>query len=173
MKDFSLIVAVDSKRGIGVSGRLPWHLPEDMKFFKEITLKSNTVNAVIMGRKTWMSIPEKFRPLVGRMNIVLTRTPESFLKVSGVDVVNSLDVALELAESQLADRIFVIGGSQVYAQAIINPSCRDIFLTQIDYEFGCDAFFPDYHDFFIEVERSHDFHNSHFFYRFLRLTRKA
>ena len=76
MKPFSIIVAFDSKYGIGKNGELAWHLPSDLKHFKEITTAvSNPVkkNAVIMGRKTWDSLPQKFRPLGGRVNMILTK----------------------------------------------------------------------------------------------------
>ena len=76
---FSLIVAMDSQNGIGKNGQLPWHLPADLKHFKEITCTvrdPKKQNVVLMGRKTWDSIPEKFRPLPGRINVVLTRHPD-------------------------------------------------------------------------------------------------
>src|SRR3989338_11120601 len=79
MAPFNIIVAVDAKNGIGKKGGLPWSLPADLKHFKKITFNTtdeSKMNAVVMGRKTWDSIPAKFRPLPGRLNVVLTRDPQ-------------------------------------------------------------------------------------------------
>lgn len=172
MENYSLIVAADANRGIGRAGRLPWHLPEDLRFFKETTLGGGGLNAVIMGRNTWESIPEKFRPLAGRLNIVLTRHPEKLrIKDEGVEVAVSLEDALARASRKRVARIFVIGGAEVYAEAIARPQCRDIFLTRIDAVFACDAFFPDYTKDFHEIERGPDFQSPQFSYRFVRLAR--
>ncbi|HOD12336.1 MAG TPA: dihydrofolate reductase [Candidatus Omnitrophota bacterium] len=148
LKTFDIIVAADQNNGIGKNGVLPWDLPEDMKHFKTITLAvadATRKNAVIMGRKTWESIPERFRPLSGRLNVVLT-TSRDYPLPSSVFRAYSLDVALdELSSEQydcLIDHVFVIGGASVYAQAIEHPQCRKIFLTRIGSDFGCDAFFP-------------------------------
>jgi dihydrofolate reductase len=172
MENYSLIAAVDAGRGIGRAGRLPWHLPEDLRFFKETTLGGGGLNAVIMGRNTWESIPERFRPLSGRLNIVLTRHPEKLrIKEDGVAVAGSLDEALARASRRRVARVFVIGGAEVYAEAITRPQCRDIFLTRIGAVFDCDAFFPDYTKDFHEIERSPDFTTPRFSYCFARLVR--
>ncbi len=148
MIPFSLIVALDSKHGIGKKGGLPWHLPGDLKHFKEITSATKSVlkkNIVIMGRKTWDSIPEKFRPLPGRMNCVLTHNKSlSFPK--DVLVVDDFNAALQKV-SQKDDRkqwesVFVIGGAQVFATALNHPQCQRLYITHIEQEFGCDTFFP-------------------------------
>ena len=95
MIPFNIIVAVDSKNGIGKKGNLPWSFSADMKRFKEITSTTkdkSKQNAVVMGRKTWNSIPEKFRPLPGRLNLVLTRSQQLFFPVD-VMKANSLPEA--------------------------------------------------------------------------------
>lgn len=132
---FSVVVAVCKKsRGIGKDGQLPWRLRSDMAYFKQLTRSTHDPckrNAVIMGRKTWQSIPAKFRPLDDRVNIVLSRNPSAVSELSlpeGVICAESLDKALELLDenSELGgtvENVFIIGGSSVYAEAIKSPSC--------------------------------------------------
>lgn len=123
---FQIVVAATRSMGIGIDGHLPWKLPTDMKFFKKITsytASSSKKNAVIMGRNTWESIPEKFRPLPGRLNVVLSRTIKTIDSHDDVIVSESLDAALALLASQphstIVESIFVIGGGQVYRSAEI------------------------------------------------------
>jgi len=155
MKNFSIIVAMDQNQGIGKDGQLPWHLPRDMKFFKEMTLKARPGrrNAVIMGRKTWDSIPESFRPLGGRLNIILTRNPQiSFPE----DCRKALDLDEALAcaaESDDVDQIFVIGGATVYEAAIDRPECGHLYVTCIQEICDCDTFFPSFSGAFCQVSQ--------------------
>ena len=149
-KSFSIIAAVDSDSGIGKKGTLPWRLPADLKHFKDITTATSGAdkqNAVIMGRKTWESLPEKFRPLPQRLNIVLTRDVSRQFP-DGVIKAQSLEGALRLLEeSPWAEKIentFVIGGADVFRQALAHPRCQKIFLTQILARYACDVFFPDF-----------------------------
>lgn len=137
---FSLIAAMDSKRGIGLKGRIPWRLPEDMKYFHDVTVGAGS-NAVIMGRTTWESIPEKFKPLPLRINIVLTHDAAYKLQ-DGAERAKSLNEALKKAESRGAQEIFIIGGAKVYAEAVRHKKCAKIYLTEIDGDFKCDVFFP-------------------------------
>ena len=129
--------------GIGIDNKLPWRLKDDMQYFQYVTTTAEPgkVNAVIMGRKTWESLPEKSRPLKDRVNIVLSR---GYADVPvGVLVVNSLEDALsELWHDETVDKIFVIGGASVYAQALNHPDCDRIYLTEVMDKFECDAFFP-------------------------------
>lgn len=146
MTNFSIIVAVDQNMGIGKDGRLPWHLPEDMKYFTETTRRTenkNLQNAVIMGRRTWESIPAKFKPLPGRINVVLSSNPDLDLP-DDVLHFSSLDEALTaLSTSSKVDEIFVIGGAKLYEEAILHPELERIYLTRIEEVFDCDTFFPD------------------------------
>lgn len=146
MVPFSIIVAVDQQMGIGKNGTLPWHLPEDLKYFSKITKTVDTPglqNAVIMGRRTWESIPAKFKPLSGRINVVLSSNEELDLP-DGVLHFDSLDAALTaLSTSDKVDQVFVIGGAKLYAEAILHPELERIYLTRIESVFNCDTFFPD------------------------------
>ena len=128
MTRFTIIVAIDAQRGIGIHNALPWRLPEDMAFFK----KTTTGHAIIMGRKTFESIG---RALPNRRNIVITRN--SGWKHDGVESAASLDAAAALIGDQEA---FIIGGGQIYADAIGHAD--RLLVTEIDKSFGCDAFFP-------------------------------
>ena len=144
MKPFSIIVAFDSQYGIGKKGELAWHLSLDLKHFKEITTTvSNPAqkNAVIMGRKTWESLPQKFRPLPGRVNVVLSKEGNLSLP-SEVLCSKSLDDALKQLSSSNIENVFVIGGAQIYAHAIEHPLCQKLYVTHVQGEYGCDAFFP-------------------------------
>lgn len=129
----SLIAAVARNRVIGNAGRLLWHLPEDMKYFRETTRGK----PVIMGRKTWESLPEAFRPLPGRQNIVISRNP-AYL-APGATLAASLDEALQHAS--LADEVFIIGGAELYRLAL--PLADRLYLTEIDADFEGDAYFPE------------------------------
>lgn len=150
MISFSIIVAIDAKRGIGKAGKLPWHLPGDMKHFKSLTTTTNspeTRNVVIMGRKTWDSIPEKFRPLPNRINLVLTRNQNLELP-SDVFFADSLKKGLCIFrkspyKEKIAD-IFVIGGEQIFEVALQMSACKKIYLTQIKESLDCDTFFPEF-----------------------------
>ena len=117
---------------IGKDGVMPWHLPEDLAHFKRTTLN----HPVIMGRKTWDSIPPRFRPLPGRANIVVTR--QAHWHAEGAQRAPDLRQALQLCEN--ADRIWIIGGAQIYAQAL--PLADEVVVTEIDADFEGDAFAP-------------------------------
>jgi dihydrofolate reductase len=125
----SLIVAVARNGVIGRDNKLPWHLPADLKHFKSVTMGK----PVVMGRKTWESIG---RPLPGRKNIVISRNPD--FRAEGCEVVSSLDAALRVCAG--AEEIFVIGGSQLYAEAL-NRASR-LYVTRIEDDVAGDTFFP-------------------------------
>jgi dihydrofolate reductase len=128
----ALIVAASENGVIGVKGGLPWHLPGDMRFFKQMTMG----HPVIMGRVTWESIPPKFRPLAGRRNIVITRE-EGFV-AEGAEVVPSIEAALEAVGDTDA---FIIGGASVYAEFMRRGLVDLLFLTRVRTELEGDAFF--------------------------------
>jgi dihydrofolate reductase len=132
MAGLTLIAAVAKNGVIGSNNALPWHLPEDMKHFKQLTIG----NAVIMGRKTWESLPERFRPLPDRLNIVVTRN--AAYAAPGATVVHTLDEALKVGAGGTA---YIIGGAELYAHAL--PLAQSLELTEIDAEFSGDAYFPD------------------------------
>lgn len=132
---FHIIAAMDLNRGIGKDNALVWDLKGDMQHFKELT----TNTSVIMGRKTWESLPERFRPLPNRQNIVLTRS-EDFELPEGVVRASSLDEALDLATET---HVYVIGGASLYAEAIEHPECTGMSITLVNGVFDCDAFFPE------------------------------
>ena len=130
----SLIAAVARNRVIGEDNQLLWHLPQDMRHFRETTRGK----PVIMGRKTWESLPESFRPLPGRHNIVVSRNPAYI--APGATLVGSLAEAIDQTEK--ADEVFVIGGEALYRQAL--PLAQRLYLTEIDQDFQGDAFFPEF-----------------------------
>ena len=139
MHPFSIVVAVDAQLGIGKTGALPWRLKEDMKHFRELTTAGGT-NMVIMGRKTWESIPEKFRPLPNRFNVVISRTMETGHRDFSVE--RSLNDAL----TYISGRMFVIGGGEIYREAITHPGCAELWITRVGASFDCDVTFPRYDD---------------------------
>ncbi|MFN5168868.1 MAG: dihydrofolate reductase [Cyclobacteriaceae bacterium] len=147
----SLIAALTENRVIGKNNDLPWHLPDDMKYFMQTTKG----HYVIMGRKNWDSIPEKFRPLPNRTNLVITRQPD--FRAPGATVVNSLNQALEIARTAGQSEVFVIGGAEIYRLAL--PLATRLYLTEIQTQLQGDTFFPDY-DRQAWVERSRNHHSA-------------
>jgi dihydrofolate reductase len=131
----SLIVAVAENGVIGGNNMLVWHLPADMKFFKDTTMG----HCVISGRKNYESIPEKFRPLPNRTNIVITR--QENYHAPGAIVVNSLEKALEEAKKTGDDEIFIIGGAEIFKQSM--RYADRIYLTRIHHSFEGDVFFSE------------------------------
>ena len=134
----SLIVAMDKNRGIGKNNDLMWHLPNDMRFFKETTVN----HIVVMGRKNYDSIPEKYRPLPNRRNVILTRN--SNFKAKDCDVFNSLDDALGAYEYGSEKTIFIIGGGQIYALALAQEVVDEMYITNVDGDYDADTFFPEF-----------------------------
>lgn len=132
----SLIVAATRNYVIGQDNEMPWHLPEDLRYFKQRTLGK----PVIMGRKTWDSIG---RPLPGRLNIVITRQTD--LQLEGAEVFSDLSAAIVRAENWAADHgaeeVMVIGGGQLYRQAL--PMASKVYLTRIEAELAGDTHFPE------------------------------
>lgn len=132
-----MIAAFDLDRGIGKDNQLLWHLPADMKFFRETT----TGHVVIMGRKNFESIPEKFRPLPGRENVVLTRN-EGY-RAEGCIVFHSLKDCLEHYRGEKDRTIFIIGGGQIYKEAWESGEVNEIIVTRVNDRFQADTWFPD------------------------------
>ncbi len=129
----SLIAGVARDGAIGRANQLLWRLPADLARFKALTLG----HAVIMGRKTWDSLPAKFRPLPGRRNLVLTRNPDA--QLTDAEQFSSLDAALAACAGQ--ERVFVIGGAEIYALAL--PLAERLELTEVEQDYpDADCFFP-------------------------------
>jgi len=142
----ALIAAVDRQRAIGRAGGLLWHESADQQHFRRVTMGC----PVIMGRKTWDSLPERFRPLPGRRNVVVTRN--TAWQAAGAERAASLDAALSLLHD--APRVFVIGGGELYAQAL--PRADELVLTEIDTAFdGADAHFPAFSGFTESSREAH------------------
>lgn len=127
-----LIAAVARNRTIGRDNQLPWTDPADQRHFRQATMGC----PVIMGRRTWESLPARFRPLPGRRNLVVTRNPDYI--AAGAEIAADLDAAI--ARVADADRIFVIGGGELYAQAM--PRADELLLTEIDADVDGDVHFP-------------------------------
>ncbi|HEY0059703.1 MAG TPA: dihydrofolate reductase [Flavisolibacter sp.] len=128
----SLLVAADENNVIGKDNSLPWHLPNDLRYFKNLTWAM----PILMGRKTFESIG---KPLPGRKSIVITRNPE--WKQEGVVVVHSIDAALAAAQAEDVKEIFVIGGAEIFGVAF--SVAQRIYLTRIHHGFEGDVFFPE------------------------------
>jgi len=151
---FTIIVAYEqTSRGIGYQNRIPWHVPEDMNFFRKTTietLNSQKKNAVIMGRNTWESLPKT--PLSKRINICLTssmKNKETDPPIPDVFFAYSLNDALQYIQlhNSYIESVFVIGGSQLYREAIQHPQCNTILINELIFE-SCqlpttDSFFPE------------------------------
>lgn len=134
-----IVIAAVSENGvIGKDGDIPWHYPEDLEHFRDATMGY----PVVMGSNTYMSLPEDYRPLPGRKNIVLTRSdmqvPES------VDIANSLEEAWDIAEVTGKKKVFIIGGAGVYEQVL--PEADKMIITRIHKKYDGDTFFPEWSD---------------------------
>ena len=134
----SIIVAISKNNVIGKDNQLIWNLPKDMKFFMDTTLN----HPVIMGRKNFESIPEKYRPLKNRTNIIITKN--NAYKADGCLVVKTIEASLTKAkEDKTAKEIFVIGGGQIYRKFLEENLVDRMYITHIDERFEGDTFFPE------------------------------
>ena len=133
MEPLAIVVAMTSDRVIGLDGDMPWHIPEDLKHFRRVTVG----HAIIMGRKTHESIG---RPLPKRQNIVVTRNSEAAFE--GCDVAHSLSEAIGMARRAGDDEPRIVGGGAIYALAL--PLATRMFLTEVDLDVSGDTFFPAY-----------------------------
>jgi len=129
-KKITIIAAMARNRAIGMKGDMPWHLPAELRHFKEATLGK----PIVMGRKTWESIG---RVLPGRQNIVVTRNPA--IRIPGVDIATSLEEAVRMARGE---EVMIIGGGELYRQAL--EACDRMLLTEVDCEPEADTWFPDW-----------------------------
>ncbi len=139
----SYVVAISQNNAIGYKGKLPWHLPADVKFFKEIT--SSGTKTMIMGRKTFESLPYV---LPGRKHIVYTQNKDYRVDDENVEIIHTLDELLTYADSDL--EYFVIGGAQIFE--LLFPYTDRMYLTIIHADFEGDTFFPEYDELDWEVK---------------------
>ncbi len=137
MRTFSIIVAVDEAMGIGKDGALPWRLPGDMRRLREMTVGDGG-NAVIMGRKTWESIPARFQPLPDRLNVVVSRRGVADLP-AGVHQATGFDVGLQWIAEQNGDDVVVLGGRSVYGEALQHHGCARAYVTEVVGTYDCDV----------------------------------
>ncbi len=144
MNNISIVVAIAENNAIGKNNELLWHLPKDLKFFKQVT----SGNTVIMGRKTYDSIG---KPLPNRRNIVISKQPN--LVIAGAEVFNSLETALKNCIHE--KEIFIIGGASIYKEVL--PFCNRIYLTKVHHSFNADVYFPEanFSDWKILSEENH------------------
>ncbi|MCV9385244.1 dihydrofolate reductase [Reichenbachiella ulvae] len=144
----SMIAAMSENRVIGINNDLPWHLPDDMKYFMETTKEHH----VIMGRKNYESLPPKFSPLPNRTNLVVTRQGD--YEAPGCELFTSIESAVEFAEKNGEEELFIIGGGQIYQLGM--EMSDKIYLTEIDAHIdGGEVFFPEMGEEWKETSRSH------------------
>lgn len=150
VNEFAIIVACTSQGGIGYNNNIPWHIPADLKHFKDITTSvpyDGVVNAVIMGKNTWMSLPKQHKPLKSRLNIVVSSTLSEDDMCGYEDAINvtSLQNAIEhLLTNKRVYNVFVIGGARLYNEALLNPLFKKAYVTQVkvkdEAQIDCDTF---------------------------------
>lgn len=160
----SFIVAMDENRVIGKNNQLPWHLPEDLKYFKKVTMG----HPIIMGRKTFESIG---RPLPGRENIIVTR--QTSYKQEGCTVLNSIEELLGYCAQNESEEYFVIGGAEIFKE-ILSAADR-LYITFIHKEFEGDTFFPSLNMdewALTSQEKGPENEKNPYFYEFLKYDRK-
>lgn len=167
---FHLIAALDKNRGIGKNGAMPWSLKSELKHFKTLTTqaKEGKQNVVIMGRKTWESLPQSVKPLPGRLNVVVSR--QQYLVPPSVHVAHSFQGALQWLNQEKErlgiDRVFVMGGGQLYQEAIGHECVGKLYLTVIQEAWECDTWFPEFKHRFSLLECSQPVEENGVVYRF-------
>lgn len=154
-----IIAALDEQRGLGYKGNLLTHISEDLKRFKKLT----TGHTIIMGRKTWDSLPKK--PLPDRTHIIVTRQKNFSFTHERVYVVQSIENAFELCANQAKEKVFIIGGGEIYSIAL--PYADTLELTHIHQTFEADTFFPEFSQGFVRVWEEN--HTTYTFARYERI----
>jgi len=154
----SLIVAVAANNVIGKDNDLIWRLPKDMKYFREKTMHHH----IVTGRKNYISIPQKYRPLQNRINLVLTR---STFEEEGCITLNSIDAAIEYAKSKGETELFIIGGGQIYKEALDRNLIDKMYITHVNESFTGDTFFPtiDYSQWNMISKQEHSVDEKHLY----------
>ena len=148
---------MDLEKGIGKNNDLMWHLPADMRFFKETTLG----HVVIMGRKNWDSIPSRFRPLVGRENVVLTRNKD--FEADDCVILHDLEEVWEKYKDEKERILFVIGGGEIYRQALASDKVDEMYITHVNRKYDAETFFPEFDlkNWTVEVILTHEKDEKH------------
>ncbi|KAG7661202.1 DFR1 [[Candida] subhashii] len=129
-----IVAALKPSLGIGYQGKMPWRLRKEIKYFKDVTCKTtnpNLRNAVVMGRKTWESIPNKFRPLPNRLNVILSRSFNNEIINENLIHANSFENSLKLIKD--VERIFIMGGGELYNELIGNELIDNLLITEINH----------------------------------------
>lgn len=134
--EIAMIAAVAENGVIGKDNDLAWSLPDDMKYFMNTTKG----HYIVLGRKNYDSLPPKFRPLPNRTNVVITR--QSDLQLEGAHIVNTLEEAFEFCKKNNQEKIFVIGGGQIYKLAL--PYADTLYITEVHHSFDGDTYFPEF-----------------------------
>tara|TARA_B100001142_G_C14304695_1_gene644312 strand:- start:988 stop:1488 length:501 start_codon:yes stop_codon:yes gene_type:complete len=137
----NIIVAMCKNRGMGFKNTIPWHLSSDLQRFKYLTTSFENKNNVIMGRKTWDSLPNKYKPLPKRKNIIIS-SKKDIIKQENVIVYNDINL-IKNHYKEINKNTWIIGGTQIYDYALENDLVKSILVTVIDNEFECDVFFPE------------------------------
>ena len=169
--NFKIIVACDSKNGIGLNNTIPWKLSKEIQYFKKITTHRTNpllLNVVIMGRKTWDSIPDNYKPLSNRINIVLTKTLTSKSNFTNLFFCSSIENSIDLLNSIKnvnLDNIYIIGGESIYREVLTNSKCTKIYLTEIYNNYNCDKFFPEIPNYYKLVTISNFIEDNNEYYR--------
>jgi dihydrofolate reductase len=144
--ELSIILACTTDGGIGYENNIPWHIPADMKHFKEITTSApkGKFNAVIMGKNTWLSLPKQYRPLKDRLNIVISSTLTISECPEDVIILSSLQDAIDfLVKLDQVHNVFVIGGAKMYSEALVHPMFKYAYVTHVldsDVVIKCDTY---------------------------------
>lgn len=156
-----LVVAVDQNFGIGKDGKLPWHFKKELQYFKDLTTSTedpSNINVVIMGRRTWESLPSAFRPLPGRKNLVLTKQ-HHYEVAGGAEICDSLEEALSTIDEN-TETVFIIGGANLFEQILHHPDLAGIYLTLINHKYDCDTYLPSIPERFSEKQLLHEENDS-------------
>ncbi|XP_032675586.1 dihydrofolate reductase isoform X1 [Odontomachus brunneus] len=150
-----LIAAACENMGIGIKGNLPWRLKTEMEYFTRMTTKTkdnNKKNVVLMGRRTWDCLPKKYKPLKDRINIVLTSQSVDYGDKAIVceSMLDALETIADMKSK--VEKVWVIGGSRVYKEAMESPYFNRLYLTRVRKNFECDTFFPPIPDNFVLIQ---------------------
>ncbi len=168
---FNMIVAHTRNGGIGKNNLLPWTLKTDLKRFKKLTVGDGT-NSVIMGKNTWDSLPEKFRPLPNRKNIVISR--KTHFIHDTVPVFNNLNILTNYVSRSNFSQNWIIGGAELYKTALEELDINEIYITRIENDIECDTFFPNILDYnYFKIDETQYHFQNHLKFRYEIYSKKS